>query len=78
MLKPVVPLDRVSLEVYSDDFDHRCFKSLVEAEIPFNARDSSGWVSIFPFGEVHPHGRICRVLCPFSDRFSLRSKFSPC
>ncbi|RRT41363.1 hypothetical protein B296_00029970 [Ensete ventricosum] len=41
MLEPVVPLDRVSLEVYDDDVDHRYFRSFVEAEVLFSARDPS-------------------------------------
>ncbi|RWV90867.1 hypothetical protein GW17_00046891 [Ensete ventricosum] len=62
MLELVIPLDRVSLEVHGSDVDYKCLRSLMEVEIPFNKRDPSGWLSTFPFEEVHPHARICEVL----------------
>ncbi|RZS21052.1 hypothetical protein BHM03_00053639 [Ensete ventricosum] len=58
MLELIVPLDRVSLEVYGGHVDHGCIWSLVEVKISFSVRS---WVSIFPSREVHPHSWVCRM-----------------
>ncbi|RRT82310.1 hypothetical protein B296_00001252 [Ensete ventricosum] len=42
MLKPVIPLDHVSLEVYYSDVYHGCIWSLVIVKISFRARDPLG------------------------------------